>query len=239
MCFTISFEKKAKEKLDNYQKINTDVRSNFEFNEDYFLVSGFSHPMLPVIKNDSIGLASWGLIPNFAQDEKLALEMRTKTLNARSDTIHEKRSFMHPIKSQRCILVVDGFFEWQHQGSRKIPYYIFPKNDSAFYFGCIYNPWINKSTGEYIDTFSIVTTNANPLMETIHNTKKRMPLILPESGLSTWINPNTDIHEIDSMMISYPENEMDAYTISEKAGNSRINRNYKGIKDRVDTLSLF
>ena len=66
-----------------------------------------------------------------------------------------------------------------------------------------------------------------------------MPLILPESGLHAWINPTTAIEEIDSMMIPFPETEMDAYPVSKNAGNSRINRNYAGIKERVDSLSLF
>lgn len=239
MCFTLSFEKKAKEKIHRYLKANPDVQSDFDFEEDYYLVSGFSHPLLPVIRQDKIGLAAWGLIPSFANSEELAQDMRTQTLNARSDTIHEKRSFKLPIKNQRCVLAVDGFYEWQHLGNTKTPYYIFPKNDSVYYFGCIYNPWVNRQTGEMTDTFSIITTDANPLMEVIHNTKKRMPLILPESGLHAWINPTTAIEEIDSMMIPFPETEMDAYPVSKNAGNSRINRNFAGIKERMDSLSLF
>ena len=66
MCFTLSFEKKAKEKIHRYLKANPDVQSDFDFEEDYYLVSGFSHPLLPVIRQDKIGLAAWGLIPSFA-----------------------------------------------------------------------------------------------------------------------------------------------------------------------------
>lgn len=238
MCFTISVEKKAKEAIRNYINSNG-VQCEIDFDNNYFLVSGFAHPKLPIIKQGKIELSEWGLIPSFAYSEEMAREIREKTLNARSDTIHEKPSYKSSIKKQRAILVVDGFFEWQHVDNAKIPYYIFPKDNAAFYLGCIYNQWTNKLTGEIVDTFSIITTDANPMMEVIHNSKKRMPLILSKSDTKEWINPETDIDRINNLMKPFPESEMDAYQISKTAGNSRVDRNYPGIKDRVDNPNLF
>jgi putative SOS response-associated peptidase YedK len=169
----------------------------------------------------------------------MARDIREKTLNARSDTIHEKPSYKSAIKNQRAILVVNGFFEWQHEGSTKIPYYIFPKDNTVFNLDCIYNRWTNKLTGETLDTFSIITTDANPMMEIIHNSKKRMPLIFSKSDINVWINPETDINVINNLMKPFPETEMDAYQISKNASNLRINRNYPGIKDRVDNPNVF
>lgn len=239
MCFTISVEKKAKEIIREYVKVNEGVQCELDFNDDYYLVSGFAHPKLPIIKQGKIELSEWGLIPSFVYSDDMAGDIREKTLNARSDTIHEKRSYKSSIKNQRAILVVDGFFEWMHAGSAKIPYFIFPKDNSTFNLGCIYNQWNNKLTGEIVDTFSIITTDANPMMEMIHNSKKRMPLILSKSDISTWIDPKTDIIMIDRLMKPFPESEMDAYRISKSAGNSRINRNYPAIKERVDNPDLF
>lgn len=239
MCFTISVEKKAKEEIRKYLNVNTDVQSEIDFENDYFLVSGFAHPKLPIIKQGKIELSEWGLIPSFAYSDEMAADIREKTLNARSDTIHEKRSYKSSINNQRAILVVDGFFEWRHEGSTKIPYYIFPKDNTAFNLGCIYNQWTNKITGEIVDTFSIITTDANPMMAIIHNSKKRMPLILSKSDISTWINPEKDMNVINSLMKPYPEAEMDAYQISKNAGNPKSNRNYEGIKDRDDHPNLF
>lgn len=239
MCFTISVEKKAKKIIREYVKVNEDVQCEIDFNEDYFLVSGFAHPKLPIIKQGKIELSEWGLIPSFAYSDEMARDIREKTLNARSDTIHEKPSYKSSIKNKRAVLVVDGFFEWKHEGSTKIPYYIFPRDNTAFNLGCIYNQWTNKLTGEVVDTFSIITTDANPMMEIIHNSKKRMPLILSKSDIGTWINPTTDINTINSLMKPFPESEMDSYQISKSAGNSRVNRNYPGIKERVDNLELF
>ena len=234
MCFTISVEKKAKEAIREYLHANDGVQSEINFDDDYYLISGFDHPKLPIIKQGKIELSEWGLIPSFAYSEEMARDIREKTLNARSDTIHEKRSYQSYIKNQRAILVVDGFFEWRHEGSTKIPYYIFPKDNRAFNLGCIYNLWTNKYTGEIVDTFSIITTEANPLMEVIHNSRKRMPLILSISDIHAWINPETDINVINRLMKPFPEEEMDAYRISKKASNPGINRNYPGIKDRVE-----
>lgn len=224
MCFTVSFEGKAikavKEHLQTYPKL--EMRG--EFNNLYYLVSGFSHPKLPVFKNDAVEICEWGLIPSFAKSEEKAKELANMTLNARSDTIHQKPSFRNSIKKNRCILPLDGFYEWQHNGKLKQPYYIYPSDETVFYLGCIYNN----------NTFSIITTDANPLMANIHNTKKRMPLILPKSSIETWVDPTTDIALVDQMMQPYSTELMSAHTISTDAGNPKLNRNVAWIKDKVD-----
>lgn len=224
MCFTVSFEGKAikavKEHLQTYPKL--EMRG--EFNNLYYLVSGFSHPKLPVFKNDAVEICEWGLIPSFAKNEEKAKELANMTLNARSDTIHQKPSFKNSIKKNRCILPLDGFYEWQHNGKLKQPYYIYPSDETVFYLGCIYNN----------NTFSIITTDANPLMAKIHNTKKRMPLILPKSSIETWVDPTTDIALVDQMMQPYSTELMSAHTISTDAGNPKLNRNVAWIKDKVD-----
>lgn len=233
MCFTVSVEKKVKEAIKEYLKSNEGVQMKFNFDEDYFLVSGFSHPKLPIIKQGVIELSEWGLIPSFAVNEEKANELANMTLNARSDTIREKPSYKKSIVCQRCLLVVDGFFEWRHENNRKIPFYIYPKDETVFYMGCIYNSWVNKLTGEVRDTFSIITTAANPLMEYIHNSKKRMPLILSKDDIATWIDPSTPQHIVDSLMKPFPESTMRAHQIPSDAGNQRKNRNVPEIKKEV------
>lgn len=99
----------------------------------------------------------------------------------------------------------------------------------VYYLGCIYNA----------DTFSIITTNANPLMERIHNTKKRMPLILSREDIQRWVNPTTQTQDVDRLMQSFDASHMDAYEISKETSNARINRNHAGIKERVDNINLF
>ncbi|NLY25369.1 MAG: SOS response-associated peptidase [Bacteroidales bacterium] len=232
MCFTVSVEKKAKEAIREYLKSNAGVQMPIDFNEELYLVSGFSHPLLHIIREGAITLSEWGLIPSFAVEEN-AGDLQKMTLNARADTIYRKPSYKESIVTRRCILVVDGFFEWRHENNRKYPYYIYPKDETVFYLGCIYNSWVNKVTGQVRDTFSIITTDANPLMEMIHNTKKRMPLILHKEDLAAWINPATPKTAVDRLMVTYPESGMSTHTISSDAGNPRKNRNIPEIKEEM------
>ena len=119
MCFTISFEGKAINAIKMHLTINPELEMRGEFNDKYYLVSGFSHPKLPVIKHDAVEISEWGLIPSFAADKEKADKLAKMTLNARSDTIHEKPSFRNSITKNRCILPLDGFYEWQHNGKLK------------------------------------------------------------------------------------------------------------------------
>lgn len=236
MCFTVSFEGKAIKAVKEHLKAYPKLKMEGEFSNLYYLVSGFVHPKLPVFKSDSVDISEWGLIPSFAANEEKAEELANMTLNARSDTIHQKPSFRDSIINKRCVLPLDGFYEWQHNGKLKQPYYIYPADETVFYLGCIYNTWLNRQTGELRDTFSIITTDANPLMTTIHNSKKRMPLILPKNCIEEWTDPTADMEVINQLMKPYSTHLMTAHTISLDAGNPRIDRNRPEIKNRVDVI---
>lgn len=160
--------------------------------------------------------------------------MQNKTLNARADTIYERKSFKDLIIKKRCVLVVDGFFEWRHAANEKIPYYIYPKNKTFLYLGCIYTSWTDKETGEIKDTFSIITTEANSMMEFIHNNKKRMPLILDKNDIAVWIDPDSSRKTVNQLTKPYNENHMSAHTISKDISYASKNRNYPEIKDAVE-----
>lgn len=96
----------------------------------------------------------------------------------------------------RCLILSSGFFEWRHfkpEGEKKelaYPYFISLKNKPYFFMAGIYLPWVDIESGETLDTFDIITTNANGIMEQIHNKKKRMPVILSEDQASDWLNSN-------------------------------------------------
>lgn len=236
MCFTIaSTVQKAKAYIHEYLNSNEGVQMHIDFTNmtDMHLVSGFSHPKLPIVKHKSIDLAEWGLIPSFAVTVQMASDIRNKTLNARNDTIYKRVSFKNSIVNQRCLLVIDGFFEWRHVGSKKYPYYVYPKDETVFHLGCIYNSWTDPTTGEEKDTFSIITTEANPLMEIIHNSKKRMPLIIDKKDIALWIDPTTSKEVVEKLMSPFDEAKMSAHTISNEANNVRNQRNFPEIKQKV------
>jgi putative SOS response-associated peptidase YedK len=147
-----------------------------------YSASAFTFPSLPVISNEDIEhitLMQWGLIPFWVKDHENALNIREKTLNSRAETVFDRPAFRHSVQSKRCLVIADGFFEWRHINNQTYPYYIRLVDHTPFAMAGIWDRWHNKETSESLDTFSIITTKANSLLEKIHNTQKRMPVILP------------------------------------------------------------
>ena len=178
------------------------LRSEFS---GYYHTSGFGHSKLAVIcsKQNTIDLklCTWGLIPNWTKDEKFARQIWNRTINARGESIFEKPSFKMAAHKGRCILPLNGFFEHHHKNGRTFPYYIQASNKKRIIIGAIKDSWTNKNTGEIIDSFSIVTTEGNALLSTIHNNPKlkgpRMPLLLDDEQLMDWLTaPPTLAQEI-------------------------------------------
>lgn len=185
MCFHSKQSKSAQEVENRFDAIIEDYE-NFHPSDHY---NGFVHPYTPIITDEDQKLIQhykWGLIPFWAKDTKIA----NNTLNARIETITEKPSFRNSV-NKRCLVISDGFFEWQwldSKGKQKQKYLISLPDDGLFAFGGIYSQWTNKSTGEIINSYSIVTTAANELMSEIHNTKKRMPIILTKENERDWLS---------------------------------------------------
>ena len=152
--------------------------------------------------------------------------MSVNTLNAKGETLFEKASFKSVVKSQRCLLLSTGFFEWKHKDAKTlIPYYIHLKNQPVFAFAGLFDVWSNPAEDRLYRTFSIITAEANPLMAEIHNTKKRMPLILDKAHEMNWIRPDLDQPEIESMIKPFNENQMVAYTVSKLVSSKSQNSN--------------
>ncbi|MBS1782711.1 MAG: SOS response-associated peptidase [Bacteroidetes bacterium] len=150
--------------------------------------NGFQYPQTPVITNklpNEIQLYAWGLIPFWAKDNSI----RKNTLNAKIETIHQKPSFRNVVNN-RCLVLADGFYEWQWldpKGKQKQKYELTLPNHEAFAFAGLWSEWIDKSTGNIIYTYTILTTEANELMSQIHNTQKRMPIILSPESEQDWL----------------------------------------------------
>jgi putative SOS response-associated peptidase YedK len=206
--------------------------------DDYYFVSGFSKPFLPVVTHNGIELKRWGLIPNWVLDPISANEICGKTLNAVGETVFQKPSFKKNILSRRCVLPVNGFYEWRDVNKAKYPYFIKPREGDVFRLGCIYDTWLNKETGEELSTFSILTTPANPLMEKIHNLKKRMPLILRPEDEDQWVDPDLKPAQITALIKTFDEAEMEAYTVSKLVNSTKNERNEPGAIEGVEYPEL-
>jgi putative SOS response-associated peptidase YedK len=219
MCFTIEVHltRKAIEK-----RFAVDTSALYDFDFRYFY-SAFANPLIPVITQeepDRIQLMEWGLIPSWVKDREKAEKIRKGTYNARSESLHEKPSFRDPLIRSRCLVLAHGFFEWQLTNGEKVPWYIRLKDNAPFAFAGLYDRWIDPEEGRQIATFSIITTRANPLMEKIHNTKLRMPAILPSEKEREWIENELSIRQSNQLLLPLDEELMHAHTISSKLSKS-------------------
>lgn len=197
------------------------------FKQQYH-TSGFDLPQLPVITNEQptqIQLFTWGLIPFWVKEKKTAEEIRLKTMNARAESIFEKPSFRHAAEKKHCLVLADGFFEWQEYQGKNYPYYIRLKNKKPFAMAGLWDTWKDPRTAEMLQTYTIITTKANPLMEQIHNKKKRMPVILPKDQERNWINPSLSKQVAEALLVPYDEQLMEAFTISRLITSKQRNPN--------------
>lgn len=214
MCFTVANNKSTRDLQQRYNKKVSELKKA-EHNKAVYL-SGFAHPVMAIItaeEPDYFSFAKWGLVPGFVNQEEKAKEYSDYTLNAKSETIFEKISFKKVIEKKRCLIPVTGFYEWRELNKTKYPYFIHLKEEEIFSLGGVYDEWANEETGELTTTFSIITTEANPLMSKIHNVKKRMPLIFPKQTEEKWISDNLAKNEIEHLMQPLNEDLMEAYTI--------------------------
>jgi putative SOS response-associated peptidase YedK len=185
--------------------------------ERRYHVGAFENVRLPVITNEEpkqVKLFSWGLIPCWVKDEKAACEIKEKTVNARAESIFEKPAFCASAEKRHCLVLADGFFEWRWYRGKNYPYYIKLKKREAFAMAGLWDCWTNRRSGEKIYSYTIITTEANPLMAEIHNKKKRMPAILYEKDEQKWISSKITKKESIEILKPYDEKEMTAYTIS-------------------------
>jgi putative SOS response-associated peptidase YedK len=173
--------------------------------------NAFAHPKMPIVTGSSptsIQLFNWGLIPTWADTDR-ANELKRSTLNAKSETIFELPSFKD-VTTKRCLILAESFYEWRTEGKRKIPYQIFVKDQEVFAMGGLYSEWKDIKTGQSHNTFSILTVPANDMMAYIHNTKLRMPYIIPQNSELDWLKPNLNQVQIAAMMRPYKSSEMKA-----------------------------
>lgn len=186
-------------------------------------ISGFTRAALPIItqgKPEFIQLIPWGLIPAWANAEQ-ARDLPKNTLNAKSESIFEKPSFEPSILKQRCLVLIDGFYEWQHQGKDKMEYHIQLKEMGPFALAGIYAIWHNPQTKNLEPTFSIITTPANELMAEIHNTKKRMPLILSAEQEKNWLE-DLSSEDIKTFFKPFESKKMQAQRIKKGGEQTQL-----------------
>lgn len=153
-----------------------------------------------------LAAAQWGLVPSWAKDPSIGSRM----INARSETLREKPSFRGPFKYRRCLVPADGFYEWQTVEKSKYPFHIGMRDRSLFAFAGLWEEW--EQPEGYLETFTIITTEANEKTKTLHD---RMPVILEQRDYAEWLNPyNQKSETLEHLFQSYPATDMEIYPVS-------------------------
>lgn len=183
MCYSNSSTSTTQQLAERYQKLLPGQPIELQ----YYFASGFQFPQWPIITNDQLmQQMRWGLLPRWFSGPN-PIEFASKTLNARLESAAEKASFKHLLTSSRCLVPSTGFFEWQTNGKNKQPYLIKDPAQSIFSIAGLFDTWLNPSSGQKEQTFTILTTQANALMAEIHNSKLRMPLVLGPNEEKGWL----------------------------------------------------
>jgi putative SOS response-associated peptidase YedK len=189
-----------------------------EWDTYYHYMNGYDHHPLPVLKMEdptTVSSSNWGLVAAWARDKDHANILRKSCLNAKSEDIFTTASYKNVIRKKRCLIFINGIYEWRELGkNEKYPYLIGLKDQKAFACAGIYESWRDKATGEVRNTCSMVTTAANLLMEKIHNVKKRMPVIFTKADMYQWLQPNLSDEQIIELMKPLDASLMQAHTVT-------------------------
>jgi len=153
-----------------------------------------------------LGELRWGLIPYWAKDRKIAW----RTINARGETVKTAPAFRSAYRDRRCLLPADAFYEWKANGRAKQPYAIAKRNRELFAFAGLWENWKEPSSGEWIRTFTILTTESNKVVAALHD---RMPVILKPDDYDRWLGEEPDPADL---IRPYPADDLVAWPVSKR-----------------------
>ena len=179
--------------------------------------------VLTVGQRDSVRegrLLQWGLIPFWSSEPK-------GIINARVETIDEKPSFKESFEKRRCLILADGFYEWERNGKISQPYYFQLKDTAPFAFAGVWDRW--RDENREIKSCAIITTTANDLLATIHT---RMPVILRPESYDLWLNENSRAADLKDLLIPFPADEMMSHAVSYEVNDAKVD--HEGLLRQVE-----
>jgi putative SOS response-associated peptidase YedK len=155
---------------------------------------------------------TWGLLPFWARDSKLSYS----TINARAETVADKPAYRQPFRKRRCLIPADLFYEWNAEGTGRQPYAIGLESGEPFALAGLWDCW--EGEGQRIESCTIIVTQANLLMATIHD---RMPVMLPPSAYETWLAPQTRVDTVKTLLQPFTAEPMRLYPVSRRMNSPR------------------
>jgi putative SOS response-associated peptidase YedK len=196
-----------------------DIKRLIDFDgEDRLLQPRFNiAPMqaAPVVTADrELKALRWGLVPAWAKDE----QTRNPMINARSETVAEKPAFKQLLKRRRCLVLANGFYEWQKTGRARQPYYFRLRDHAPFAFAGLWDRW-HAPDGRELETFLILTTEANELLRSVH---RRMPVLLLRDGCAPWLDlDGTPPDHVLSWLRPFDPEQMTGHPVSLQVNSPR------------------
>jgi putative SOS response-associated peptidase YedK len=210
----------------------TEQMSKYEV-DNYYHTSGFEHKPFVIYELEEPVIANWGLIPHWTKSQADKEQIWNKTLNARGESIWEKPAFRDAAKSSRCLICIDGFYEYHHFKKKNYPFYISPKDGEGLILGGLSSKWIDQSTGELVHSFSIVTTKGNKLLSKLHNNPKlkeaRMPLILDQKEQEIWLR---DDEKAGNLIVPH-EVDLSIHSVEKLSGKTYLGNVPNVVKEKI------
>ncbi|KAA3644543.1 MAG: SOS response-associated peptidase [Chloroflexi bacterium] len=186
------------------------------FEPSYNIAPSHHIPIFPNTEDRAGILAKWGLVPFWSKEPKV----KYPTINARSETAHEKPSYRESLKKRRCLVPASGFYEWMKVDSGKQPYAIQMESREPFAFAGLWEVWHRGQEDELV-TCTIMTTQPNPLVSRIHN---RMPVVIHPDNYDEWLDPAEKTNDqLKHLFASFPAEEMMAYPVTRDVGSPANN----------------
>lgn len=182
---------------------------------NYNVAPSHFHPVITQSDPRVIHLYRWGLVPFWAKNPSIGYKM----INARKETILEKPAYREAVKTRRCLIPIDGFYEWQKSGKSKIPFRIIPTNTQVVSLAGLCETW-KQPNGETLYTFTIITQEANDKISHIHN---RMPAMLLPEIEEQWLDSEISPKDALEILTPYPDDYLDYYHVSTDVNSVKNN----------------
>lgn len=226
MCYHKSQTNSIDYLAEYYTASYTDLMA--ELYQTHYHENGFDFLPSPIVtaeNKNELSPFTWGLIPWWTKGPDAGLKLRVQTLNCVSEEMYDKPAFRDSAKEgKRCLIPCSGFFEWRwmdEKGKSKVPYYITLPGRKVFSIAGLYSTYRDRTTDQHYSTYTVLTTRANTLMEKIHNSKKRMPVIIPREYEQDWLNPSLTEEDVLALCQPLDATLMEGHTISKLITNKK------------------
>ena len=162
-----------------------------------------------------LAMLYWGLVPHWAKDKRIGARM----INARAETLKEKPSFRNAYRRRRCLVLADGYYEWQRREEGKQPFFISAANREPFGMAGLWETWQAPDESSPLESCTIITTVPADSISHLHH---RMPVILPADAYGQWLDStNDDVSELDRLLVPCAPDALRAYPVSRSVNNAR------------------